>query len=117
MYTVHLRLAGYTPESLRKATDWIKDLANFCNGLNIRSWSLPKRRHLITVLRSPHVNKKSREQFMETSRGRVIVAKYTPELAQIFVQLIERAHLPGVEVSIKIKKPGLFPSLFCIYLK
>lgn len=54
---------------------------------------------------------------METSRGRVIVAKYTPELAQVFVQLIERAHLPGVEVSIKIKKPGLFPSLFCIYLK
>jgi len=117
MYTVYLRLAGYTPETLKSATTWIHTLANFCNGLSIRSWSLPKRRHLITVLRSPHVNKKSREQFMETSRGRVIVSKYTPEHAQVFVQLIERAHLPGVEVSIKIQKFTAFPSCFCIYLK
>lgn len=117
MYTVYLRLAGYTPETLKNATTWIHTLANFCNGLNIRSWSLPKRRHLITVLRSPHVNKKSREQFMETSRGRIFAAKYTPELAQVFLQLIERAHLPGVEISIKIQKSTAFPGLFCIYLK
>ena len=117
MYTVYLRLAGYTPDTLQNASDWITNLANICNGYNIRSWSLPNRRHLITVLRSPHVNKKSREQFMETSRGHVIVAKYTPELAQVFVQLIERTHLPGVEVSIKIQKPSSFPTLFCIYFK
>lgn len=30
----------------------------------------PQRRYLCTVLRSPHVNKKSREQFMERTHTR-----------------------------------------------
>lgn len=116
MYTVYLRLAGYTPNSLERASSWINRLAFICNGLNIRSWSLPKRNHLITVLRSPHVNKKSREQFMETSRGRIISSMHQPDSAQIFLRLLERVHLPGVELSMKIQKPAKFPSLFCIYI-
>lgn len=114
MYTVNIHIAGYTSDSLQRASSWLMKLAHTCNGENVRGWSLPKRRHLITVLRSPHVNKKSREQFLETTRGRIIVGEYTPELTQVFVQLVERAHLPGVELSMRVSQPSAFPILFCI---
>jgi ribosomal protein S10 len=114
MYTVNIHIAGYSPDHLQRASLWLIKLAHTCEGRNIRGWPLPKRRHLITVLRSPHVNKKSREQFLETTRGRMIVGQYTPKLTQVFVQLIERAHLPGVELSMKVNQHTSFPSLFCI---
>jgi ribosomal protein S10 len=116
MYTVNIHIAGYTPDSLQRATLWLMKLAQTCQGHNIKKWPLPKRNHLITVLRSPHVNKKSREQFLETTRGRIITGQYTPQFAQIFVYLVERAHLPGVELSIKLSQVSKFPGLYCIYI-
>ena len=112
MYTVNLHISGYTANSLQSASLWLTKLAHTCKGKNIRMWPLPKRRHLITVLRSPHVNKKSREQFIETTRGRMFVGQYTPELTQVFVQLVEQAHLPGVEVTMKVSQPTVFPTFF-----
>ena len=117
MYTVNIRINGYNPENLQHASVWLIKLARKCKAKDIREWPLPKRRHLITVLRSPHVNKKSREQFFETTRGRMFVGQYTPELTQVFIQLVEQTHLPGVELSMKVSQPSLFPSLFCIYIK
>ena len=114
MYTVNIHIAGYTPDSLQRASSWLMKVANTCKGENVRGCALPKRRHLITVLRSPHVNKKSREQFMETTRGRMIVGQYTPELTQVFVQLVERAHLPGVELSMRVSQQSVFPEFYCI---
>ena len=114
MYTVNLHISGYTSDSLQRVSLWLTKLAHTCKGKNIRVWSLPKRRHLITVLRSPHVNKKSREQFIETTRGRMFVGQYTPELTQVFVQLVEQAHLPGVEVTMKVSQPTNFPVILYI---
>lgn len=116
MYKVQLRLSGYTPNTLKHADIWLKNLAKICNASTIKSWSLPRRHHLITVLKSPHVNKKSREQFIEKSHGRTITINYMPAFAQVFLYIVEHAHFPGVELSVKVEKPSSFPTLYCIYL-
>jgi small subunit ribosomal protein S10 len=117
MYTVNIHISGYDPTNLERANFWLMKLAQKCKGEDINGWPLPKRRHLITVLRSPHVNKKSREQFFETTRGRMFVGQYNPKLAQVFVQLVEQTHLPGVELSMKVLQPTVFPNFYCIYIK
>jgi ribosomal protein S10 len=117
MYTVDLHIAGHTPDAVQRASTWAMHIALMCSGVDVRAWPLPRRRSLFTLLRSPHVNKKSREQFMETTRGRCVHARYTPAMAQIFVHLMERAHVPGVEISMKVTQPWMFPSLYCIHIK
>jgi len=102
MYTVNIHISGYDPTNLERANFWLMKLAQKCKGEDINGWPLPKRRHLITVLRSPHVNKKSREQFFETTRGRMFVGQ---------------THLPGVELSMKVLQPTVFPNFYCIYIK
>lgn len=116
MYTVDLHIAGHTADAVQRASTWAMNVAYMCSGVNVCATPLPRRRYLLTVLRSPHVNKKSREQFMETTRGRVVRAQYTPDMAQIFVHLMERAHVPGVEFSMKVTQPWMFPVLYCVYI-
>jgi len=60
---------------------------------------LPTKRTLITVLRSPHVDKKSREQFEITVHKRLIdIVHTTPQT----VDALTKLELPaGVDVEIK----------------
>jgi small subunit ribosomal protein S10 len=60
---------------------------------------LPTRINKITVLRSPHVNKKSREQFeMRTHKRLIDIISPSPEVMDSFMKL----ELPaGVDVEVK----------------
>ncbi|AWX42696.1 30S ribosomal protein S10 [Metamycoplasma cloacale] len=60
---------------------------------------LPTHKEIITILRSVHVNKKSREQFESRTHSRLIVLKdVTPTL----VDKAKRFELPaGVQINIK----------------
>ena len=61
---------------------------------------LPTKRTVITVLRSPHVDKKSREQFETRSHKRLIdILNSTPRTVDSLMKL----ELPaGVDVEIKV---------------
>ena len=62
---------------------------------------LPKHRKLFTVLRSPHVNKKSREQFAkDTYRRLICVYDTAPESLDVFYRDLELR--PPVGVLVKI---------------
>ena len=60
---------------------------------------LPTKRSIITVLRSPHVDKKSREQFEISIHKRIIdIVHTTPQT----VEALTKLELPsGVDVEIK----------------
>ena len=61
---------------------------------------LPTRRAVYTVLRSPHVNKKSREQFESRSHRRLIDILSTSSKT---VDALMKLELPsGVDVEIKV---------------
>jgi small subunit ribosomal protein S10 len=61
---------------------------------------LPTKKQIHTVLRSPHVNKKSREQFESRTHKRLIdIVDSTPQTIDSLMKL----ELPaGVEVEIKV---------------
>jgi small subunit ribosomal protein S10 len=61
---------------------------------------LPTARHVYTVLRSPHVDKKSREQFeMRVHKRLIDIIKSTPQT----IDALMRLDLPaGVDVEIKM---------------
>ena len=61
---------------------------------------LPTRKVIYTVLRSPHVNKKSREQFESRSHSRLIDILSTSSKT---VDALMKLELPsGVDVEIKV---------------
>lgn len=61
---------------------------------------LPTEKKMFTVLRSPHVNKKSREQFSMRTHKRLIEI-YTP--TQKTVDALSRLELPsGVDIQVKL---------------
>ena len=61
---------------------------------------IPSRRTIYTVLRSPHVNKKSREQFQTKIHKRLIdILNSTPKTVESLMKL----DLPaGVDIEIKV---------------
>jgi small subunit ribosomal protein S10 len=61
---------------------------------------LPTRRTVYTVLRSPHVNKKSREQFEIRVHKRLI---YLTNVTSKAVDALQKLDLPaGVDIEIKV---------------
>ena len=61
---------------------------------------LPTNRRIFTVLRSPHVNKKSREQFQTNIHKRIVdIINSTPKTVESLMKL----DLPaGVDIEIKV---------------
>jgi small subunit ribosomal protein S10 len=61
---------------------------------------LPSKRSIYTILRSPHVNKKSREQFQTKIHKRLIdILNSTPKTVESLMKL----DLPaGVDIEIKV---------------
>lgn len=60
---------------------------------------LPTRKEIITILRSVHVNKKSREQFESRTHKRLIVLT---NVTETFVDKAKRLDLPaGVQINLK----------------
>jgi small subunit ribosomal protein S10 len=61
---------------------------------------LPTEKEVYTVLRSPHVNKKSREQFQLRTHKRIIEI-FTP--TQKTVDALAKLELPsGVDIQVKL---------------
>jgi len=65
--------------------------------------SLPTKKHLFTVLKSPHVNKKARDQFQLITHKRLIILTCTElELANLKLYLDYIKSLSsGIEIKIK----------------
>ncbi len=60
---IRVRLKGYDQRVLDRATTDIVETAKHTGARVIGPIPLPTRREIYTVLRSPHVDRKSREQF------------------------------------------------------
>ena len=78
-------------------------------GINIKYFCyLPTKKSLYTVLRSPHVNKKSREQFYLQTHKRILCTEFDfhnnndKKRSKIFMNFIKN-YSSGLELNIKYK--------------
>jgi len=97
---IRVRISGYDAQLVEMALKRIVEVAEK-NGSQISGpVPLPTRREIVTVIRSPHKYKDSREQF-ETRTHKRLIDIYNPN--QKLVDMLGRLEMPaGVEIQIKI---------------
>ena len=69
---IRIRLKGYDQKVLDQATADIVETAKRTGALIIGPIPIPTKREIFTVLRSPHVHRKSREQFEIRTHSRLL---------------------------------------------
>ncbi|MEO0475105.1 MAG: 30S ribosomal protein S10 [Phycisphaeraceae bacterium] len=95
---IRIRMEAYDHQALDASAKEIVDHAKRTNARVSGPVPLPTRIERYTVLRSPHVNKKSREQFEIRTHKRIIDIKdYSPRTIEALNRLIVPA---GVFVKI-----------------
>ena len=97
---IRIRLKGYDYQLLDSSTSEIVDTARRTGARVAGPIPLPTRINRYCVLRSPHTDKKSREQFeMRTHKRLLDIMEATPETMDSLMKL---NLAPGVDVEIKL---------------
>ena len=97
---IRIRLKAYDHKLLDQSVTDIVDTANKTGAKVVGPIPLPTRINKYCVLRSPHVDKKSREQFeMRTHKRLVDILEPTQQTVDALMQLDLS---PGVDVEIKL---------------
>ena len=98
--TIRISLRAYDHILLDKSTERIVKTAKSTGAIISGPIPLPSKRSIYTILRSPHVNKKSREQFQTKIHKRLIdILNSTPKT----VESLMKVALPaGVDIEIKV---------------
>ena len=98
--TIRISLRAYDHILLDKSTEKIVKTAKSTGAIISGPIPLPSKRSSYTILRSPHVNKKSREQFQTKIHKRLIdILNSTPKTVESLMKL----DLPaGVDIEIKV---------------
>lgn len=98
--TIRIRLRAYDHRVLDQSTQEIVNTAKRTGALVRGPIPLPTHIEKFTVLRSPHVNKKSREQFERRTHKRLLdIVDPTPQTLDALMKL----ELPfGVDLDIKL---------------
>ncbi len=97
---IQIRLEAYDHEAIDQATESIIEAARLTGVQVSGPIPLPTRVERYTVLRSPHVNKKAREQFeIRTHKRLMYLLEPTPQTVDALNRLVLSA---GVDVRIKI---------------
>lgn len=97
--SIRIRLKAYDHNLLDKSTEKIVKTAKSTGAVVSGPIPLPTNRTVYTVLRSPHVNKKSREQFQTKIHKRLIeILNASPKTVDALMKLDLSA---GVDIEIK----------------
>jgi small subunit ribosomal protein S10 len=96
---IRIKLQGYDHKLIDQSALEIVDTAKRTGAMVSGPIPLPTRREIFTVLRSPHVDKKSREQFqMKTHKRLIDIISPTAKT----IDALRKLDLPaGVDVEIK----------------
>jgi small subunit ribosomal protein S10 len=97
---IRIKLKSFDHSVLDKSAAEIVTTARRTGALTVGPVPLPTKRSVWTVLRSPHVDKKSREQFeMRVHKRLIDISQSTPQAIDALMKL----ELPaGVDIEIKL---------------
>ena len=98
---IRIRLKAYDHKLLDESAKLIVDVLTRDNASFAGPIPLPTEKEIVTILRSPHVNKDSREQFEQRTHKRIIDV-YTPS-SQVMEDLAKLDMPAGVSIELKQK--------------
>ena len=97
---IRIRLKAYDHRILDQSAANIVDTAKRTGAMIVGPIPLPTKKERYTVLRSPHVNKKSREQFEIRTHKRLLDIQNPTAKT---VDALKKLNLPaGVDIKIKV---------------
>ena len=97
---IRIKLQSYDHNLVDKSAEKIVKTVRSTGAVVTGPIPLPTRKKIFTVLRSPHVNKKSREQFEIRTHKRLLdIIEPTPQTVDALMKLDLAA---GVDVEIKL---------------
>ena len=97
---IRIRIKSYEPSILEQSAAKIVDTAKKTGAKVSGPIPLPTKKEIVTVIRSPHKDKDSREQFEMRTHKRVIDILYP---SQKTVDSLMKLELPaGVDIEIKL---------------
>ena len=100
--TIRISLRAYDHILLDKSTEKIVKTAKSTGAIISGPIPLPSKRSIYTILRSPHVNKKSREQFEIRTHKRMLEI-HNPTATTI--ESLKNMTLPaGIEINLKVNQ-------------
>jgi small subunit ribosomal protein S10 len=100
MKDIRIKLKSYDHRLLDQSVKKLIEIAR-ANGSEVKGpVPLPTNKEIFTILRSPHVDKSSREQFERRTHKRLLIlSKPTPQS----LDALQRIIIPvGVEIQIKL---------------
>lgn len=104
MYTISLNLKSFDLNSLIRTENCLFSIFSFFKIQKIKQKMNPKNFKKITVLRSPHIDKKSREQFQIISYKRTLLLNLPSKiLVLLFLEILKTSKFPGVESEILLE--------------
>jgi ribosomal protein S10 len=104
MYLIHLHVKSFTQESIVELENFLFPLFSFLDVNSVRQKVKPKKIKKITVLRSPHIDKKSREQYQMKHRKKIYsVSMANKNIVFLFLEILKDINLIGVELEILIE--------------
>ena len=104
MYLIKIKINSFDIFSNSLALNIIYNLANILQIKNTKEFFLPKKIKKFTVIRSPHIDKKSREQFEMRRFKKLLILKIDNQnTTLLFLEILKNLRFYGVEMQINIK--------------
>lgn len=103
MYKLKLNLNSFDLDSLNRTEKYLLSVFSFFDFTEIKQQIHPKKSKKITVLRSPHIDKKSREQFQIQSHKKTLSISIENKKSVLLVfEIFKNMKSPGVEIDILV---------------
>jgi len=101
MIHFQLRLKTFDMFLIHTAKQYLREVTQLLDAVSSPPIILPQKCQKLTVLRSPHIDKKARDQFQK--RTYKVLFEYTfqeSHKAHVFFELLKNSQFPGIQVEI-----------------
>ncbi len=103
MYKVSLNLKSFDLENLVQCQFYLVSVLKFLNLDQIKHQVRQKKYKKITVCRSPHIDKKSREQFQIITHRKTLVCRIqNSSVFLLVIEILKNIKFGGVELELVI---------------
>ena len=110
-YTVHISLKSFDTLYIERSLNKISQIHKYFQSHKYREKYIhyPTIIKKYTVLRSPHIDKKSREQFEWKRYKKSIILQFQEKrFFSFFVFLLKNSSFPGVQVEVILQTPSFY---------
>lgn len=104
MQELQIQIKSFEIYYIQVAITCLKEIAHIFEINTLKDIFLPVKKKRITVIRSPHIHKKSREQYeFRTHKRTLHIIFQNNQLASLFLEICKKIHFPGVQLQFVVK--------------